>query len=453
LCVGREAVVHLSTTDLKENAMGEEPGINNPEELELNKAVYLSVYERNPANGRPLTQEQIAQRLGTTREQVNRYLQRARQRGILRAQYEPLSEEMLDRVILDLNYTDIEAVLQEFAERHRETNEGRLLQSVTVVCEELPCNRQGSWDESLLRFGPLTAAKTKQYVKDLARSSSPILGVAWGRTLRCVVDAVGPGDFAEVRGRSHVQCIPLWGEVWGPEIPEWKGTVFTNRSQLSSSTLARDLEAKLKRRDGTRRRHSLEAVPVMLPRELAKHNAILFEYLTKVSAWGEIFGEGSGETVSEKEKVQNVPLAEQLQLVLVGTGSSESPGRFLSPEVLKNILTERDADRLLKLVYGDVGGVLMEKPGLSRSDQAFLDGISASWTGVREQHLRECAARASAGAGVGVVVYAIDRSRAEPILEAIRRGIVTHLVTEMGLAAELKRLSQRTIRSGRRSNE
>jgi len=41
-----------------------------------------------------------------------------------------------------------------------------------------------------------------------------------------------------------------------------------------------------------------------------------------------------------------------------------------------------------------------------------------------------------------VVVYAMERSRAKPILEAIRRGLISHLVTEMGLAMELKRLAQ-----------
>ena len=48
-------------------------------------------------------------------------------------------------------------------------------------------------------------------------------------------------------------------------------------------------------------------------------------------------------------------------------------------------------------------------------------------------------------------MYAVHKSRALPILEAIRRGIVTHLVTEMGLAAELKRLAQREMKGDRRS--
>jgi hypothetical protein len=96
-------------------------------------------------------------------------------------------------------------------------------------------------------------------------------------------------------------------------------------------------------------------------------------------------------------------------------------------------------------VYGDVAGVLMEKPGLSRSDRTLLDGIHASWTGVREEHLRQCAAKADAGKAVGVVVYAVHKSRAQPILEAVRRGLVTHLVTEMGLAAEMKRLAEQAM--------
>lgn len=422
--------------------MNEGPGFGDPDELELNKAVYLSVYEREPATGKPLTQEKIADRLGTTREQVNRYLQRARQRGILRSEYVPPSEEMLDRVVLALNYTNITAVLRGFAAHHRAANEGRSIQSVTVVCEELPCNRQGEWDEGLLRFGPLAAAKTKQFIRDVTKFPSPTLGVAWGRILRCVTDAVSANDFTGVREGGLVQCVPLWGEVWGPEIPEWKGTIFTDRDRLSSSALARDLEAKLNRQKNRRKRHSLEAVPIMLPRELAEHRDVLYRYLGKVSAWGEVFGEQVPRAGGRQARAGKRPLAERLQLVLAGAGSPQNPGRFLCPEVLRNVLTEQDAKRLLGAVYGDVAGVLMEKPGLSRSDRTLLDGVHASWTGVREEHLRQCAVKADAGKAVGVVVYAVHKSRAQPILEAIRRGLVTHLVTEMGLAAEMKRLAQ-----------
>jgi hypothetical protein len=66
---------------------------------------------------------------------------------------------------------------------------------------------------------------------------------------------------------------------------------------------------------------------------------------------------------------------------------------------------------------------------------ALPPAISADRTSVRQQRLWQCAVRARAGTAVRVVVYAMDQSRAKPILEAIRRGIVTHLVTEMGLAA------------------
>lgn len=432
--------------------MGDEPLGWDPDELELNKAVYLSVYGRDSDTGKPLTQEKVAERLGTSREQVNRYLQSARRQGLLRTDYVPPSEAMLDRVILDLNYTDVAKILRDFAELHQEMNEGRVIQSVTVVCEELPCNRKGSWDESLLRFAPLTAAKTKQFIRDVAKCTPAILGVAWGRSLRCVIDQVSSNDIRAPRREGSIQCVPLWGEPWGPEVPQWKGDLFIDRDRLSSTVLAGDLEDKLNRSKKRRQRYSLQAVPVMLPRELAEHNEVLFEYLRKVSAWGAIFGGQGASTMGAPARGKTTPLAEQLKLVLAAAGSAEKPGRFLAPEVLKNTLTEKDAARLLRLVYGDVAGVLMEKPGLSRSDRAFLDGIHTSWTGVNEEHLRGCAARARDGEAVGVVAYAIDRSRAKPILEVIRRGLLTHLVTEMGLAVELKRLAQQTIRRAAKGN-
>jgi len=432
----------------EEETVNQEPTWD-PDELEIHKAAYLSVHQRDPASGKPLTQEKLARRLGTTREQVNRCLQQARERGILRTRYEAPSDEMLDRILLELNYTDVAKVLQDFSELHRESNEGRTIKSVTVVCDQLPCDSEASFDESLLQFGPFTAVKTREFIGKTAKLPSPVIGLAWGRILRCVVDAVSAGDFKGLRGRDRVQCIPLWGEVWGPEVSEWKGGVFTNRDRLSSSVLARDLEEKLIRQEERRRRHSLEAAPIMLPRELSHHREVLFEYLEKVSAWGEVFGRPSRRSAVKQRSGSRPPLAERMQLVLAGAGSPEYPGRFLSPEVLKNVLSDRDTRRLLNAVYGDVGGVLMERPDLSRNDRALLDELDACWTGVKQEHLLRCAENASRRKGVGVVVYAVHKSRALPILEGIRRGIVTHLVTEMGLAAELKQLAQREMKTGR----
>ena len=417
----------------------------DPDELELNKVAYLSVYERDPATGKPLTQDKVGQRLGITREQVNRLVQQARRRGILRSEYVPPNQEMLDRIVLELNYTDVVTVLQAFAARHQATNEGRTIQSVAVVCDELQAGRADSWDESLLRFGPLTAMKTKQFIRQAAMLPSPTIGLAWGRIIRCTVDGVSANDFQDLRDRL-VQCIPLWGEAWGPEIPEWKGTVFTDRDRLSSSTLARDLEAKLNRREERRRRHSLEAVPIMLPREMSEHKELLFQYLEKVSAWGEVFGtHRSGVTGKRRKGAKTLPLVKQMQLVLGGAGSPVIPGRFLSPEVLKNVLSDEDTNRLLQIVYGDVAGVLMEKPNLGRADRKLLDEMHASWTGIREEHLRGCAKKAQTGKAPGVVIYAVHKHRALPVLEGIRRGLITHLVTDMGLAAELKRLAEQDM--------
>lgn len=428
--------------------MSQEPDVCDPDELEINKAAYLSVHERDVVTGKLLTQDKVADRLGTTREQVNRYLQRAKKQGILRTEYVPPSDEMQERVILALNHTNITEVLQEYAEHHRKDNKGCSIQSVTVVCEELPCNRGEPWDDSLLRFAPLTAVKTRQFLRELMKFPSPMAGLGWGRMLRCAVDQIHRSDFSGIRGKRPIRCIPLWGGVWGAEIPEWTGDIFTDRDRLSSSTLARDLETQLNKPGDQkgRRFHSLEAVPVMLPRELAEHKTILFQYLNRVSAWGKIFGNHeSGKLARNTQR----PLADRLQLILGAVGSPKTPGRFLTPEVLRNVLSEQDARRLLRVVDGDVLGVLMEKPGLDKTDRKFLDGIHDGWTGVREEHLRQCTEKASAGKAVGVVLYAIHKSRARPILSAIRRGIVSHLVTEMGLAVELKRLVEQELRASR----
>jgi DNA-binding transcriptional regulator LsrR (DeoR family) len=184
----------------------------------------------------------------------------------------------------------------------------------------------------------------------------------------------------------------------------------------------------------------------MLPRELAEHKKILFQYLDRVSAWGRIFGNHEG---GKRARNTPRPLADRLQLILGAVGSPKTPDRFLTPEVLRNVLSEQDARRLLRVVDGDVAGVFMEKPGLDKTDRKFLDGIHDGWTGVREEHLRQCTEKACAGKAVGVVLYAIHKSRARPILSAIRRGIVSHLVTEMGLAVELKRLVEQELRASR----
>ncbi|HQZ68190.1 MAG TPA: hypothetical protein PLY87_24035 [Planctomycetaceae bacterium] len=401
-------------------------------------------------------------------------LKEAVQCGILKVQYDAGSEEMrkvLSRQRNGFDVSRLEGKLGEFATLHKETNSGRQLQSITVAVGDLghgpadpekfavPKEQQHHhFDISAQRFGIAAAPYLESFLGKLCsrwgkRKNTSILriGVSWGRTVYSVVSKVSENSLTGFANIGKCDCIPLWGEPYGPEIEEWTSKVFTDRHELSSTSIAKRLhdvlssdvaEKKCDDKQTRRAPRSLLGVPVVIPREMSgdAFRKTIEEYLGLTSAYQEIFVGNRGQK----------PLADELHMIVASAGSPNFPGRFLSPEVIRHCLADTEQSpgpelekAVLESVYGDIAGVVFRKEKNKASSveaTKALDSLSQRWTGIKQRHLVSCAELARSGEGIGVVVFVIDKSRAEVVLEAIRMGVITHLVTDLSLARELDRL-------------
>ena len=104
-------------------------------------------------------------------------------------------------------------------------------------------------------------------------------------------------------------------------------------------------------------------------------------------------------------------------------------------------------DELAKLVVGDMGGVLFPRDRLTPKQKQKLETVAARWTGVTVDHLKRCSRRAhdqphSFNGPPGVVVICVGKARAPFLLEAVKQGIVNHLIIDDELQEELDKISR-----------
>jgi len=113
-----------------------------------------------------------------------------------------------------------------------------------------------------------------------------------------------------------------------------------------------------------------------------------------------------------------------------------STGDFIAERLVqeKEIIRKEE---LAQLIYGDVGGVLLEQPGLCPDDQAMVDRLNAGWTGMKAKDLRRIAQAAGRNGSGGVILVASSAAKADVLFAAIRRGLVNQLVVDEPLMARL----------------
>jgi DNA-binding transcriptional regulator LsrR (DeoR family) len=173
---------------------------------------------------------------------------------------------------------------------------------------------------------------------------------------------------------------------------------------------------------------SLHAAPALIPLKLLKHAKIIKEFLATQSAFDEIFGPNGA--------------VNQLDAILATVGVPDCHYRFWSDELLDSLkLTAADFGRM---VLGDVGGVLIAKPGINDEQQALLKKIQGCWLGVRMEHLQRCCRVGKPG----VIVLAIGPMRAKVVLYTLLHRLVNHLIVDRSLARTLIRLMDDVERVG-----
>jgi hypothetical protein len=274
------------------------------------------------------------------------------------------------------------------------------------------------------RLGELAAPVVRDL---LLRSQS--CGVTWGGMLKVAVSALRHLPFPPPETREIIPFIPLSGEPLGKE-----------RGSFSSSSLARELGIIV---NGDQyEAPSLAMVPAFIPDVFQKHESEgVWKLIRLVTSYREIFGRHRNSYARSRSGLRANPLAKRLEMVLTSVGSSTRPLGFGRGVLFEKIFSYAE---LKHLIIAEVGGVCIPRPNLTHEQLERFNTVQKSWTGLRLEHLEDCAAR-----GVdplkgppGVVVVSGGAGRASAICELIKRGLINHLIIDDALAEELEKTSR-----------
>lgn len=254
-------------------------------------------------------------------------------------------------------------------------------------------------------------------VIDLLQSSRR-MGIMWGRTIEKVISGI---KYRRVARSGPLKCLPLCGEP-----------VFCITQELleySASQLAVSLANSL----GVSHRGlpCLTGVQAYVRQELLRREAdgkptAWENYLYDIPNYQMIFGKLTG---------PSQPLVDQVDTVLTGVGivamHAESEvyetGVFIRERIAQENYTHSQLDRL---IVGDIGGLLVERPDIRPDDKDIVADLNRGWTGIKAHHLESVAAKAHSSEKPGVIVVAYGAPKAAMIMEIIRRGFVNELVID-----------------------
>ncbi len=252
------------------------------------------------------------------------------------------------------------------------------------------------------------------------------LGIAWGMLVNALVDGLAQvlqTPPCGVGGKyPTVQLIPVVGEPM---------QVATTMHEYSSTVLATRMAGLLNRQKVTV--PSLAGVPAYLPRRGGEQvRRVLQSFFKRMPGYAAFLGKGG--------------LFESLDTIVTGAGVPNKlldgrHGMFLNERVIADGMSHSD---MVPLVYGDVAGVLIPRPGLSKADAAKVRLMNKGWTGLQLADIKRCAKAANAEGRGGVIVIANEPSKAPLVHEIVRQGLVNHLVIDVRLAREFELVARQT---------
>jgi DNA-binding transcriptional regulator LsrR (DeoR family) len=356
-----------------------------------------------------LSQDEIARMIGVSQPVVSRLLKYAERRKWLERRYRFIPDELPpDRLQYLRRMLHPNKLIDRLTAVQSET--GVLVRDVHVI----DTGMRGTSDRIIAarqtRFGRGAA----RIVVDLMLRSE-VFAVTWGRTISQIVDAIRGIVPVAATGRA-IRFVPVCGE----------GT-HEKSNRDTSSHLAERLHEVLQAR--VHQPLSLTGLPALIPRRYRGAGLpVIKEFVEQNTSYQEIFGGRS-------------PLVHRVDALLTSVGPAKRPMGFINEELLRaGSLPRRPLtkEQLEKLVVGDVGGVLLPRRDLDRAGLREVDQLNAMWTGVKREHLERIATQAARTKRPGVIVASFGGAdRAEPIAEAVRRGLVNELIIDRSLAEAL----------------
>lgn len=359
-----------------------------------------------------MPQEQIAKLLGlVSQSDVSRLLQYAKSVGLLRTETrfveDGLSEDRLEYLRGLKQRNDL-------YDACRKLNAGgKYLRNIRVYDSGSEDPTDEGLRQRLKTFSQMAIGRFQELLRDMR-----IVGVTWGVTLSHSTEALAifPRTYTDLR------FVPLCAELHtSPSI------------QYSSSQLADRLNAIINNRNADP--ISLAGIPAYVPDEYEEaEKRGLWRYIHSSASYRKIFGS------SETNNHDTPPLVNVMDTVLTSVGPIGDPLSHSNRDLVN--VTALSKKRLASLVVSDIGGVLLPKPGLSPSDARQVENLKEIWTGVKLHHLKAVAQRREATPGV--VIFAIGKSKADVVYEAIKQGLVNELIIDHDLENHLRQRLSRT---------
>jgi len=261
---------------------------------------------------------------------------------------------------------------------------------------------------------------------------SQLLGVMWGRTVYKLVRSLqAMGDTLDRDSLRRIECIPLCGDP----------TFLMNQQRLefSASWLASALEEALTGR-APETFPCLAGVPAYLSRDMrapaAEAGLPPRSPHERIPGFQAIFG-------------RSKRLIDRVDTIITGAGivvsGVETKEHSTGDLIEERVQQEGDItkERLEKLIWGDIGGWLLEKPGLKSDERKLVDDLNRGWTGATLQHLGRVAAAAQPGGKAGVILVARAPAKARLVVEAITRGLANIVLVDESLGDAIKELVPR----------
>jgi DNA-binding transcriptional regulator LsrR (DeoR family) len=359
-----------------------------------------------------LSQAEIAARLNATQSNVSRWLRRAEHvLGCLNVEVRRtfVESKVTPERLAELRGTRDDTLLN--AVRRMQAHSGVRVRNIRVLEDVRTETSSDSFQVELARFGRFAAPRVMELI---ARSKT--VAVTWGSTLSVLIDGLGASP-------RHPADPPI---TFFPVCAEPEEYVAARES---SSVIAARLDAIVN--GGQGRQLALARIPAFIPKRFvgAKRRGIE-EMMYSSNPYREIFG------TRQHRGAPSPGLVDTATTLLTSVGHADHPMGFNYGELLRS--GEISADRLKRLVVGDIGGVLIRRPGLAKRDKQAVDALSAMWTGLNYDALLKLAIRASTGGEPGVVVVSTGANRAEILHAVLSSGLVNEAILDAEAADALQ---------------
>jgi DNA-binding transcriptional regulator LsrR (DeoR family) len=279
------------------------------------------------------------------------------------------------------------------------------------------------------------------YVGHLLRLANR-LGLMWGRTVHLLVENIKAcGEHLDRDALNRIECVPLCGDP----------IHLMNQREIeySASWLAVELERALRGKAKYREEFPcLIGVPAYLSRAVRagarSDGGNWVSFVHQIPGYETIFGRKPG---------QRFRLADEVDTIIMGAGiigPDSGPWKPSQPRepstgdfIQERLQQEQDVsnERLARLIFGDVGGLLLERPGLNREDRQLVDELNRGWTGLQIADLQRIAKATHKNGKPGIILIAAGDAKAEVLHAAIKLGLVNQLVVDVPLKDRLLALA------------